>query len=135
VLHPVTSAQDLARDTILTVRLVTLRRLVRQSAPPITFHEATPVGDVLAALRAAPHAIAILVDNDGVLTGTLNLAEAGRCDRATRARDAASTAAPILAAEDDVGAAREAMKRSDRALVISAKGELLGVLTARDLVR
>jgi len=122
-------------DELPTLRLVTLRRLVRRTVPPIVFDQATPLGVVEDALAQVPDATAVLVDTSRVYQGTLRLPDLVFCDRTAPAEEAMSIVTPVLFGEEDLAAARTAMSSADtdRVLVIAPDGELLGVLTERDL--
>ena len=103
-------------EELPTLRMVTLRRLVARVA---RFHVIV-LGE--SPLRDSP---AVVVDGDGVFLGTLCFGEAE--PRMT----------PVVLAEDDVDAARRAMREHDidRVAVIDPTGDLLGVVTAADLER
>lgn len=106
-----------------TLRLVTLRRLVANTTPPLIV-DVADAGDVVHALSACCARVAVLVDADGALCGTLCPGDARPV-----------VDAPVLLAEADRGEARTAMVThgSDRVIVATVAGELLGVLTAADL--
>lgn len=124
-----------AIDELPTLRLVTLRRLVGRTQPPVVFDQATPIGVVEDVLERQPSATAVLVDGAHVYQGTLRLADLADRERTLPAERVMAIGTPVLQAEDDLEAARLAMQRSetDRVLVIAPDGELLGVLTDRDL--
>jgi CBS domain-containing protein len=122
-------------DELPTLRLVTLRRLVRGTASPIVFDQETHVDEIEVALQGAPGAVVILVDGAGVLQGTLRLGDLRQLDPAARAAHVMSRGTPMIDAENDIEAARLLMKCSatDRLLVVTPTGELLGVVTDGDL--
>lgn len=123
-------------DDMPTLRLVTLRRLVRQAIPPVVLAQDARVVDVERALRLQPGTVAVLVDRSNVLQGTLRLGDLDRAggDQGERAAHLMRPA-PVLEAEHDIEAARAAMSMSgtDRVVVIGTSGELLGVLTDGDV--
>jgi CBS domain containing-hemolysin-like protein len=122
------------RDEMPTLRLVTLRRLVRRSAPVTVVHASTTAKTVSVLLRASPRSTAVVVDRDGVLLGTLCLEDLAGVDPSDTA-DHAMVEVPIMAPEHDADAALVAMytHARDRVLVVDADGRLLGVLTRRDV--
>lgn len=120
-------------DEMPTLRLVTLRRLVRRTVPPVVFEQETPLGVIEDVLQQIPAATAILVDGARIYQGTLGLPDVRGCDRTQSAEQAMTIDTPVLRAEDDVDVARSAMRTTDRVLVIAPDGELLGVLTIDDL--
>lgn len=122
-------------DELPTLRLVTLRRLVRRTVPPIVFDQKTPIGVVGDILAQIPDATAVLIDGSRVYQGTLRLHDLSACDRTSPAEQVMSILTPVLLGEEDIDAAQAAMSSSDtdRVLVIAPDGELLGVLTDRDL--
>jgi hypothetical protein len=124
-------------DDVQTLRLVTLRRLVKGTTPPLVFEETTPLESISEALKQTPDATAVLVDTNAVLQGTLRLGEIQELDGDVPAAWVMSRGAPVLEAEDDVDAARCAMSKgsANRVVVIGLTGELLGVLTERDIAR
>lgn len=115
------TAHDL--DDVPTLRIVTLRSLLAHRAPVVLPADA-PAATLARVHADAPAAIVALVDRTGLLIGT------------RRARDRAIVRdAPQLRAKDDVDTARTALRRAgaDRALVVTADGQLLGILGAEDL--
>lgn len=118
------------------MRLVTLRRLVKATVPPLVFEGTATVEQVRAALREVPAATAVVVDERCVLQGTLRLDDLADRDDTARAASVMSRASAVLDAETDPETARAEMQRTGApVLVVSPTGELLGVLTARDLVQ
>jgi predicted transcriptional regulator len=122
-----------------TLRLVTLRRLVRGTRPPVVLAQDARVAEVREAFASEPGAVVVLVDAKNVLRGTLRL---GDLDAVTNTDGSASAGdvmrtAPVVEAEQDIETARDAMDSAatDRVVVIGTAGELLGVLTDLDLVR
>jgi len=126
----------MAPDDFATLRLITLRLLVRDTAAPIIFDVAVAIGEVERVLREQPEATAIFVDG-GVLQGTLRLEDLFAIDPAERAENVMSREAPVIVAENDLAAAQRAMAAShaNRIVVVNPAGELLGVLTEWDLLR
>ncbi len=118
-----------------TLRLVTLRRLVAKATAPLIFDAATDIGTVVHRLEASATRVAVLVDDGGVLEGTVCLDQLRDADHALPARAAMTMATPVLVSECDIGEARSAMMShgSDRVAVITPAGQLLGVLTAADV--
>lgn len=78
----------------------------------------------------------MLVDEDNVLKGTLRIGDLHSTDRMASAGDVMRDA-PVLEAEQDIETARTVMSSgaTDRVIVIGTTGELLGVLTERDVER
>lgn len=126
----------LRQDEQPTLRLVTLRRLVRGTQPPIVLAQNTCVADVIHALDGAASSVVVLVDEDNVLKGTLRIGDLHSTDRMASAGDVMRDA-PVLEAEQDIETARTVMSSgaTDRVIVIGTTGELLGVLTERDVER
>jgi Mg/Co/Ni transporter MgtE len=124
-------------EDVPTLRLVTLRRLVKGVAPSLVFEETTPLESIAEALHDDPDATAVLVDRDSVLQGTLRLAELADWEGDVPAAWVMERGAPVLEAENDIEAARYAMRKgdTDRVVIVSPSGELLGILTDRDLTR
>ena len=122
-------------DDLPTLRLVTLRRLLSNTVPPLVFDTSANIAAMKAALRDSPSSIAVLVDHDNILHGTVCLADLAAVDGAQPASTVMATATPVLAAENDVEAAYLEMftHHADRVLVVDPTGRLLGVLTMRDL--
>ncbi len=103
--------------------MITLRRLVGRMPAPIVVDVGTEASEIF---RRSPDAIVVLFDGNGVLCGT------------QRAGDAAMvTLSPVLEPEHDVEMARLAMRahHTDRVLVVTSTGRLLGVAIDRDLPR
>lgn len=123
-------------EDVATLRLVTLRRLVKATVPPLVFEGTATVDEVRAALREIPSATAVVIDECSVLQGTLRLDDIDDSDHDSRASDVMSRDAIVLEAENDPETARDAMERTGGpVLVVSPSGELLGVLTPQDLIR
>lgn len=118
-----------------TLRLYTLRRLVRRTVPPIIFDHATPIGIVEDVLSQVPSATAVVIDEARVFQGTVRLIDLADRDRTAPIERVMTDVTPILLAEDDIDAAESAMRsfETDRIVVIAPDGELLGVLTDSDL--
>lgn len=127
----------LLADEQPTLRLVTLRRLVRGTRPPVVLAQDVRVADVRRAFASEPSTVIVLVDDANVLCGTLRLADLTAMNDCCASAGDVMRAAPVLAAEDDIETARRAMDSAatDRVVVIDTAGELLGVLTDRDLER
>ena len=121
----------------LTVRLVTLRRLLHRASPPISFECATPIGVVALALAQTPGAIAVFVDAHDVLCGTLAAGDLPHADRGARADAIMSTRWIVMEPEDEADQALATLDRHgiDRLLVATRDGRLLGALERDDLVR
>jgi Mg/Co/Ni transporter MgtE len=118
-----------------TLRLVTLRRLIRKSTPPLIVEASTKTSLVSAALRKSPGATAVVVDSRRVLQGTVRLAELVAAPNDEPIERAMSTTTPQLEPENDTESARLWMdaRHTDRVLVVSPDGALMGVLTRGDL--
>jgi predicted transcriptional regulator len=127
----------LRADELPTLRLVTLRRLVRGTRPPLVLGQDVCVADVQQAFAREPSTVVVLVDDANVLCGTLRLADLSQVNDGCASAGDVMRAAPVLEAEDDIETARYAMNSAatDRVVVIDTEGELLGVLTDRDLER
>jgi CBS domain-containing protein len=119
-----------------TMRLATLRRLVSATNQVLTYDQKVLVSEVADALRTTPGTTAVIIDDDGVLVGTVRLGDL------RDGHDPASTVAavmfrnaPIMTPDTEVSDALAMMSESasDRVLVVSPSGELLGILTDSDL--
>jgi CBS domain-containing protein len=118
-----------------TLRLVTLRRLLAKAPPHVVFDVRTAPATIAAAIRRTG-AVAVLVDGHGVLRGTLALADLEAADGSVRP-EVRAIIAPILVPESNLEDAHTAMQvhGCERVVVATIRGELLGVLTRRDLAR
>ncbi|MBV8759860.1 MAG: CBS domain-containing protein [Deltaproteobacteria bacterium] len=118
-----------------TLRLTTLRRLVRSSEPPLIVAASTKTADVSAALKRSPRSTAVIVDEENVLQGTARLADLTAASSDDPIALAMSTTTPQLMPENDVESARLVMdaQHTDRVLVVSSTGGLVGVVTRSDL--
>jgi|SRR5450755_1086635 predicted transcriptional regulator len=124
-----------AFDELPTLRMSTLRRLLRQTVPPIVIDPSTPIATVARTLAALPGATAVLVDASLVLRGTLAIDELdGPSDHAA---EAIAVKTPMMEPETDLDSARMTMQLAgvDRVLVVAFNGQLLGVITRDDLDR
>lgn len=120
-----------------TLRLATLRRLLKTKPAPLVFARDTPLRIVDEALGELPQSTVVLVDRDHSLCGVLpvaNLAEDH--DQSARADVAMSTSIVFLEPEHDVDAALATLEahHADH-VVVALAGELLGVLSRADLER
>jgi len=133
--HPARAKRDGTIDDVPTLRLVTLRRLLAGLGPPLVFEVTADIASVAAGLRASRTSAAALVDEQGILQGTLSLAELAGADGRSRAETAMTIGAPMLAPESNIEDALRAMRTHHASCVVvaAASGELLGVLTAGDL--
>src|SRR5689334_4712118 len=115
-------------DTV-TLKLQTLRRLVAGAPSHLIFDVRTNLGEIEGALLATPRAVAVIVDDAGVLQGTLRLQDLPGHDRSLAAN--AVMARDLLQAvpEQDPESALQVMRAHDvdRVLVVEANGTLLGV--------
>lgn len=118
------------------MRLATLRRLVSATNQVLTYVQKAPISEVAQALAGTQGAVAVIVDDEGVLVGTV------RPGDLRPGHDPSSTVdsvmfrnAPIMTPDTDVDDAIAMMSESasDRVLVVSTAGELLGILTDSDL--
>jgi predicted transcriptional regulator len=124
-----------AFDELPTLRMSTLRRLLRQTVPPIVIDPSTPIATVARTLAAQPGATAVLVDASLVLRGTLAIDDLdGPNDHAA---EAIAVKTPMMEPETDLDSARMTMQLAgvDRVLVVAFNGQLLGVITRDDLDR
>lgn len=124
-------------DDVPTLRLVTLRGLVRATVPPIVIGVGTSVEFVRRALAESPAAVAVVVDATSVLVGTIALDELASCAGDAAIERVMSATTAILGPEQDIDAARTAMHAhgTDRVIVVDHDGSLLGLLRAGDLKR
>ncbi|MBA3464007.1 MAG: CBS domain-containing protein [Deltaproteobacteria bacterium] len=117
-----------------TLRLTTLRTLTRHAPPLAVVHVSTPLEDLLPALL--DHRVwVVVVDDSGVLCGVLSGDDAVRalkCDPGGWVADHMARSSIMLDAECELDEAWDAVRaeNADHVLVVSAKGELLGVLLA-----
>jgi CBS domain-containing protein len=120
-----------------TVRLATLRRLLKTKPAPLVFARDTPLRIVDEALGELPQSTVVLVDRDHALCGVLaaaNLPE--HHDQAARADVAMSTRIVFLEPEHDVDSALATLEANHADhVVVALAGELLGVLSRADLER
>ena len=121
---------------LTTVRLATLRRLLRTKPAPLVFARDTPLRIVDEALRELPQATVVLVDRDHALCGVVEVADLLSGDHAARADVAMSTRIVVLEPEHDVEAALATLDahHADH-VVVALAGALLGVLSRADLQR
>lgn len=120
-----------------TVRLATLRRLLKTKPAPLVFARDTPLRIVDEALGELPQSTVVLVDRDHSLCGVLAVANLpADYDEAARADVAMSTRIVFLEPEHDVDAALATLdaNHADH-VVVALAGELLGVLSRADLER
>jgi CBS domain-containing protein len=115
--------------------MLSLRRLIRDSVPPIVLEPSTPTSTVARMVAARPGAIAVLMDASFVVRGTLALEELH--GPSEHAADRLAVTTPMLEPETDVESARTTMRLAgvDRVLVVAYTGQLLGVITRSDLDR
>jgi CBS domain-containing protein len=116
-------------DETPTQRLYTLRRLLKGTAPPLIFDESTPLEMVERALLASPSSLAVVVDASNSLCGVFS--------RSERGTSCTSTRAVILEPETEVEGASHTMdtEHVEHVLVVTSAGELLGVVSRRDIDR
>jgi CBS domain-containing protein len=120
-----------------TVRLATLRRLLKTKPAPLVFARDTPLRIVDEALGELPQSTVVLVDRDHSLCGVLAAANLpDDHDQAARADVAMSTRIVFLEPENDVETALATLQaeHADH-VVVALAGELLGVLSRADLER
>jgi Mg/Co/Ni transporter MgtE len=115
-----------------TLRLITLRRLLKGAPPPV-LESRTPV----ATMFEHDAAFAVVVDATRAVCGTVSRDEAWFATDAAPAESVMSTSFVALEPEDDADTAAEALRarNADRVVVIARNGELLGVLTGADIMR
>jgi CBS domain-containing protein len=116
-----------------TLRLRTLRMLLRRTPAPQIFDAWTPVEDIALVLQGG--GTAVIVDDSNVLCGTLTLDDVASHDPHLPAAELMQAAPLVLLPEEDPEVARVAMSRThtDRIAVADHRGELLGILSAQDL--
>ena len=124
-------------DDVPTLRLVTLRGLVRATVPPIIIGVGTSVEFVRRTLAEMLGAIGVVVDPASVLVGTIALHELTGCASDAVIERVMSPTTAIVGPEQDIDAARTAMRahETDRVIVVDHDGSLLGILRAGDLSR
>ncbi len=117
-------------------RTGTLRRLLSRVPPPIVLEASTPVATVARALADAPGSIAVLVDANFVVRGTLTAWDLHHADAGVAAETIA-VPTPMLEPECDLEVAEHTLKVAgvDRLLVVTLRGKLLGVLARTDFGR
>lgn len=117
-----------------TLRLQTLRRLLRRERPVRVFEATTSIGEVRWEL-ADTHGIAAIVDAAGVLSGTATLDDLAGGAPDCSVSDVMERTAPTALPELEVEAAWQLLQQrhADRVVVVSPSGELLGILTIADL--
>jgi predicted transcriptional regulator len=120
-----------------TLRLATLRRLLKTKPAPLVFARDTPLRIVDEALGELPQSTVVLVDRDHSLCGVLPVANLAKDhDQAARADVAMSTSIVFLEPEHDVDAALASLEANHADhVVVALAGELLGVLSRADLER
>jgi predicted transcriptional regulator len=121
-----------------TLRLTTLRTLTRHAAPLAVVHVSTPLAD-LADVLLDHRVWIVVVDDGGVLCGVLSgddAVRALRCDPEGWIADHMERSSIILDAECELDEAWAAVRSAgaDHVLVVSANGDLLGVLLANLLL-
>lgn len=119
----------------VTLKLQTLRRLLAAVPAHLIFDVHCNLEQIEAELLERPRAVAVVVDDDGILQGTLRLQDLPGHDRSLRADAAMTRETPQLVPEHDPESALRVMRarNTDRLLVVEANGTLLGVLTEDDL--
>ena len=120
-----------------TLRLATLRRLLKTKPAPLVFARDTPLRIVDEALGELPQSTVVLVDRDHSLCGVLPVANlAADHDQTARADVAMSTSIVFLEPEYDVDSALATLEahHADH-VVVALAGELFGVLSRADLER
>lgn len=124
-------------DDVPTLRLVTLRQLLRATLPPVVLGVGTSVEFVRRALGEIPGAMGVVVDPASMLVGTITLHELIGCAGDVAIERVMSAATAIVGPEQDIDAARTAMRAhdTDRVIVVDHDGSLLGILHASDLQR
>ncbi len=120
-----------------TLRLTTLRTLTRHAPPLAVVHVSTPLAD-LADVLLDHRVWIVVVDDNGVLCGVLSgddAVRALRCDPEGWIADHMERSSIMLDAECELDEAWMAVRSegAEHVLVVSAKGELLGVLVANVL--
>ena len=129
--------REFISEDMPTLRIITLRRIVARRAPPLVFDSRTTIAVIADTLLQSSTNFAALIDSEGVLRGTLCVADLADIDRNASADAVMVTNAPIIRPEDDIDEAHLEMTAhgADRVLVVESSGVLLGVLTERDLIR
>ena len=125
-------SQPTPHDEAPTLRLTTLRTLVRHAPPLAVVPLSTPLAD-LAEVLIDHRVWIVVVDTDGMLAGVLsseNAMRALRCDPDGWVSDHMARASILLSAEADIDEAWAAVihEDADHVLVASAHGDLLGVI-------
>jgi CBS domain-containing protein len=115
--------------------MLSLRRLIRDSVPPIVLEPSTPTSTVARMVASRPGAIVMLIHASFVVCVTLALEELEGPSQ--HAADWLAVKTPMLEPETDVESARTTMLLTgvDRVLVVARTGQLLGVITRMDLDR
>jgi predicted transcriptional regulator len=125
------------REDVPTLRLTTLRTLTRHAPPLAVVPLSTPLSD-LAQILLDHRVWIVAVDDNGILCGVLSGDDAVRAlknDRDGWVSDHMSRGSIMLEAEcelDEAWAAVDA-EGADHVLVVSAHGDLLGVVLANVL--
>lgn len=119
-------------DEAPTLRLTTLRTLVRHAPPLAVVPISTPLAD-LADVLLDHRVWIVVVDQEGMLAGVLSSENAMRalaCDPDGWVADHMARSSILLSAEADIEEAWGAVihQDADHVLVASAHGDLLGVL-------
>lgn len=120
-----------------TLRLATLRRLLKTKPAPLVFARDTPLRIVEEALGELPQSTVVLVDRDHALCGVLAVQDLPPDHPlAARADIAMTTRIVFLEPEHDVDAALATLDahHADH-VVVALAGELFGVLSRADLER
>jgi len=130
-------SMDAPYDDAITLKLLTLRKLLAANPAHLIFDVHSHLSEIEGRLLETPRAVAVVVDDRGVLQGTLRLADLPGHDRTQPADTAMTRGAPQLVPEHDPDTALRLMRSVgiDRLLVVEANGTLLGVLTEEDLAR
>ena len=120
------------QDEAPTLRLTTLRTLVRHAPPLAVVPLSTPLAD-LAEVLIDHRVWIVVVDETGMLAGVLSSDNAMRaltCDPDGWVADHMARSSILLSAEADIDEAWAAVihEDADHVLVASAHGDLLGVL-------
>lgn len=119
-------------DEAPTLRLTTLRTLVRHAPPLAVVPLSTPLADLVEVL--IDHRVwIVVVDDQGMLAGVLssdNAMRALKCDPDGWVADHMARSSILLSAEADIDEAWGAVihEDADHVLVASAHGDLLGVI-------
>jgi Mg/Co/Ni transporter MgtE len=113
-------------DEIATLRMRTLRMLLRRSTVPlVVIEESATLEDVRRVVRERRAPLVVVVDAEHALLGTVSPAQLA-------GDDGAPTRVAALRAEEDVDATAARVLAEDLAyvLVIESTGELIGILSA-----